>query len=1368
MRSGHPIVLACFSALLSGITLAQLPAQNPVYVDDAPLANEAMELIPSLLESDNHVEAIRVLQRLLDESAQRLIPNADDPDLFASVRRRVHAILLANPDLLDRYRTIQEPLGQTMLAEGGFAEVERTRLLTTSGYEAALRVTQRLLERGDFEAARIVVTQLSSHPDKPTAQSDDATVLLETIARYLDREDVWAQLNAWRGTETRRSPIEPPALVTEPKRTPMEPAGQIDLNEMVASPLHSTDLPGVQTTHGENTLNFEVFSPWAMPMVTSNELIVNDGGAISSWDRFTFQRRWVTRPTGMDMSNMLQSFRSNRRARSELQMRDVSAVDVQGNLVSAITGWVVVYSRGGVAQRAGDSRLHVLDRADGRVRWSWRPDMHSLDMAQAILIGRPRFVGDLVLVQVRKQVAARRSLGSYLFALDARTGDVRWSRLVGSSGSLPYQSQAGLISPELLVHEGIVYVSSEIGVIAAIEAWSGRFAWARVRGGATFGGYDPAPAHAVCPPVMADQGLFVLTADRSSVLRMDPAQGIVLGERGADRLGNPRYLLKVDGLLAAVGENQLTVTPMDGFERAMPRSVAYPANHRQVGRVVAAGDRLLAPVEGGLYEILARDIDRTRLLELQASGLITPTDGQLVACDSSSVHGYLVWSTAERVLSERMQEDPDDPTAAMTFAQLCVQAGRPERLVEALERALASIGRQRSDELALAYTDHLFELVLSMVRDDAFESAMIDQLIAVLETSARSPTQRVAHLIELGAQHDRNGNTREAINAFQGILLDDELAAATWPGSRLVVRADLEAARRVRDVLARNGQALYESYETMAQSELRAMGANAEPKALEQFARRYPASRATTQAWLAAADRYEASGQSHQAVRALRLGLQNGAGESVAHAELSGRLIMALMSQQQWGEAGRAVRSLDQTSTPTNLGVAVDLASVRQTVEQELRARQRRALIGAPLAQDLVFVGEWSLARTTLASDWAHIGYAPIEIRRETRVQLGAMRADATVAWERAFAPGTRIVRADPGSLLVMEGDDNAVRVAKLDAATGNALWQSEPIDLDEIGGDIEFTTPMDGPVRASELIAVADAHTLVIGTRAGRAIGIDLQSGLELWTARMPIRRVHDMAIGAGIIAVGGAIEPADATWPFLDASTPMIAALDARTGQAMYTAQGEAGGIESEIRWMRVALGGRVVAGVGQGVLSADPLAGELAWLNDEESLRGSLDAWIVGDRALVMAANRDLWSVTLETGRTDPAPLPTRSTTYARSRINVTPVESGLVVSSSRGVVVLDRGDAVLGADVIPAQDTLLPAEVGSGAMITVDTTATPSGREYPLYALDYTGRLLVKPIGVVLNQAIGPEGLTLLDNKVLISTGAGIVAVPAPVE
>src|SRR5204863_8263479 len=88
-----------------------------------------------------------------------------DGDLFVSVRARAHALLLSNPALLERYRADQSRPAQDLL-DTDPESVERTRLLTPAGFEGALRLAQEHLESARFEAARLVLEQLESHPDR--------------------------------------------------------------------------------------------------------------------------------------------------------------------------------------------------------------------------------------------------------------------------------------------------------------------------------------------------------------------------------------------------------------------------------------------------------------------------------------------------------------------------------------------------------------------------------------------------------------------------------------------------------------------------------------------------------------------------------------------------------------------------------------------------------------------------------------------------------------------------------------------------------------------------------------------------------------------------------------------------------------------------------------------------------------------------------------------------------------------------------------------------------------------------------------------------------------------------------------------------
>ncbi|QKK07118.1 MAG: hypothetical protein HND58_02380 [Planctomycetota bacterium] len=77
-----------FSVLAFGSSGPVLAQDNPVFLDDSTLAADVFAGLPGLLASENDSEAVRLLQRLLDEEAERLIASDADPDVLEPVRAR--------------------------------------------------------------------------------------------------------------------------------------------------------------------------------------------------------------------------------------------------------------------------------------------------------------------------------------------------------------------------------------------------------------------------------------------------------------------------------------------------------------------------------------------------------------------------------------------------------------------------------------------------------------------------------------------------------------------------------------------------------------------------------------------------------------------------------------------------------------------------------------------------------------------------------------------------------------------------------------------------------------------------------------------------------------------------------------------------------------------------------------------------------------------------------------------------------------------------------------------------------------------------------------------------------------------------------
>ncbi|MEM8758491.1 MAG: hypothetical protein AAGF47_12015, partial [Planctomycetota bacterium] len=152
---------------------------NPVYVDDSPSAGQVFRELPGLIDRGNAAEVVRALQRLLETEPDRLVPDADDPDLFRSVRTAAHRALLDRPELLERYRSVTEPVARAALDRGETETVERAMLLTAAGFDAALAVAEDRFRRGDFAAAILALEQLNEHPDRAGPRSRRAAEQLD-------------------------------------------------------------------------------------------------------------------------------------------------------------------------------------------------------------------------------------------------------------------------------------------------------------------------------------------------------------------------------------------------------------------------------------------------------------------------------------------------------------------------------------------------------------------------------------------------------------------------------------------------------------------------------------------------------------------------------------------------------------------------------------------------------------------------------------------------------------------------------------------------------------------------------------------------------------------------------------------------------------------------------------------------------------------------------------------------------------------------------------------------------------------------------------------------------------------------------------
>ncbi|HED53546.1 MAG TPA: hypothetical protein ENJ00_05025, partial [Phycisphaerales bacterium] len=799
-------------AMIGPIAAAQ--PGNPVYVDDSPTAAQVLSELGRLVEQGNLGEAVSVLQKLLDDEARRLVPEPTDPDLYHSVRALVHEALLERGELLERYRRSEGPVAARLLRSGDIERVERSYMLTRAGLDAALALAERHLESARFEASLLMLTQLERHPDRvgdPEASARCARMLVR-LTPYVDRPEVRAMARRWAEeagiaddvNDAALAPIDPPASARVRVIGGVEPGPAFSPDGLLPRPLRSAPIagPGLGGLSEASLLRGERLpaddpEPWVMPVLAGDLVLINSGSTIGAWDRVTLERRWQFTDDPTDPTSVLPIPRRSSRMLGAGSIDDTAGIGVGRGVVVGATAPEPTRAE----QR--DPQLRAFSLVNGKQLWSVQPTRLDPELIEGVLHGPPILVDDTVVFNVFTLAPLRRVVSSHLVGLDLFTGELRWMTLLGTSGVSPSQ-RMGRVAHASASTRGVVYRTDPLGLVTATDAHSGRPVWTH-----RFPGDDRTSAFEAEPwdhpaPIVTDEHVVALSPDQLSVLVLDRVSGELIGRRDASVLGWPRYLLRVDDLLVCVGDRLVSV-PLSGVLDEEPVEIGLP-NEKAPGRVQVAGRKLLVPTVSGVASVDPFAADAVPLeISLDYPGAPVGYDDQLVVVDGSYVHAYLPWATAERVLTERLANDPKDPDLALTYAELAYRAGVLDRIPEAADAALAAAQRLDPSPRARSARDRLFESLMAMLAADRLQNAArvrvqrlsLKQRRAIVERlglAASSATQRVGFQMELGMLAQAEDDPVEAARAYQAILLDPELIEAEYSQSRHKRRAELAAA----------------------------------------------------------------------------------------------------------------------------------------------------------------------------------------------------------------------------------------------------------------------------------------------------------------------------------------------------------------------------------------------------------------------------------------------------------------------------------------------------------------------------------------------------------------------------------------------
>ncbi len=1437
MSSTRLAILACL-ALAAGAPAQQL---NPVYTDDSPVARETLARVAEFLAAKNESEAVRELQRLLDEQPDRLVVSQGDADLFVSVRSRVNRTLLESPSLLALYREAETARAARQLAAGEFTAVERSRLLTAPGFEAALRTAQTQLEAAQFDAALLTLLQLEHHPDRKDQAGLDAAALARTISRYapsgLAVAQRWAREAGLPSADA--PPFSAPPCLNINQTDFFRPCGPLNSEGVPPRPLWSAviePLP-MPLEPDDAVLRHEqaqelASNLWIFPTVVGDTVYVNDGVFIAARDRFTLQPRWSLHPVSEEGST--DPWAPRRASVTSRLVEDTCTVTVCGHTLVATMG----LAQNG--DREGDSATFALDTGTGNpIGASLLPrlDRH---LDGATVRGPALIDGDTVILAARKIAQGRRIVSLYLVGLSLDNGALRWIRPVGSAGSVPWGGREQRIHSAPALDRGVVYCTDHLGILGAIESATGRPLWIR---------RDPSPAMGGAPdggtpwqwsvPLIDGDAIVTLSPDRSDIFRLDRETGRILARRASPSIGDPNYLLRIGDQLACVGLDTVVFIPVADIENGVAAKTPRITNIR--GRAVVAGDRLLIPRTDTLATIdPAHPAIEPSLTRLDHLGNVLPLDSQLLVIDSANLHSYLTWTVAQKLLQDRMTASPEDPEPAVTYADLAYRSGHADQIAPAADKALAAIDKAPTAEPMRQARQRLFLVLRTMIeasqdkwapetrpepRPNArnanrppppappeLPSLDLKSMALVMDRmgrAANTPDERISHLMALGRLRDAESRPALAAEAYQSILSDPVLAAASWQGRSASVRAETEATRRIRQLLLDRRPSSYPALEAQAAAELAALGPSPAAAPLEKLARQYPAAAAAATAWARAAEQHDAAGHTYAAVSALREGLI--AAETVHAAgaqidapllgDIAGRLIVRLQKLDQLFAAAQLISRL-RTQYPdlalSDHGTPIDAAAVARDLTARLAGLTRLPRIGPGVGNDPQPLQAWSImqprSREQAGRACEHL---MLISQAEGRVALwgvaGGAAPDAAapggqpgsashlqLLWSREYK-GTppHLLRLDPDSAYLFwdrnEAGDGPV-IERIGAVGGETRWRTEPFpslfpadaEFDRrIASAQSFDAPIDGTVRLRDFLTSMDEQVLALVERSGRAAAFDLDSGRLLWHAATPVLQVHDVDAGAGAIAIGGTAAPHDG------AMNSVIAVFDARTGQLMHTLDGLAG----PVRWLRIAghnEGASLVTGLDKQIDSYDLTRAKLTWSIPGGAAFGSMDAWIFSDQLFILDQHRSLWLSSVANGQLARQPLETYEHLQGSGRIEATTVGKDrklAAFATDRGVCIFDQTGKLAGIDSIrPGENdegTLTTPAPSESYFVTLETSPhqTDAGQNvYDLHILDSRTGILKSTRHLALEAP--PRAVAILDGRIVVTAGSNTIIYSAP--
>jgi outer membrane protein assembly factor BamB/tetratricopeptide (TPR) repeat protein len=933
-----------------------------VYVRDSAVAVEKLALADHMKHLKEWGKSAEVYQEILQKFGDRVVPAQTDAAnniyQYTSVNRAVQERLAKWPkEGIDVYRTRYEAEAKAMLDSAKHDDVAKLHriyalfFITDAAKAAGMRLIELHLEAGEFAAAAWLGDRLINLHPAITPDEKPRLLYLTALSYHLAGNDALAKSlsdalkKSFAEAKATIHGVEivlADSLANELQApAPFAVATAKDEWPMPFGSLDRARIPDVEGYGGARMVSVPVVMPKLRPIIPGNAAARNDQEQKNKSDRelgmmtgimpvvdgsemfFQDNARLyaVSLESGLPLPGWASTYDGERNGRyttnsiptprnqqNTVALTEDSVLGVMGQ--ADYNDFAMAYG----AYTVRDTKLVCLDRRSGAEKWVMTPaklpadqtTLRSLDFT-----GSPLVLGDSVFVVGRSGKPVQFE-DCYVLCFELATGKFRWATYICSaSGQQQMMDSDNGYSDEsahLAYASGRIYALSNLGALAAIDAYDGTIAWlniypravstvrfpgqlgwSRIRS-TDSGGNRP---WQINPSIVSEGKVFVLPSDSKYLFIYDAGTGVEVKRIRLGDLGNADQLLSVRGShLIVAGSKAVYALDWQKYDETkfdkytmLDWPLELKPGELIRGRGFVTQNWVYIPTSEKLWRIDIKtgksfpvypvDPKKKWDPDVEGPGNVLVVPDHVILAGATSVDVYTDLQVVQRKLDAEVAAAPSDPEPRLRYAEMMFVSGRLDLALPKLDEAISLLGgigaMQAGKDRDRVFTNAMTFAQKLQVDEEPRSREAVSGLYDRAAGAASTAMQQVTYRLRRAKFADSIDQVDLEVRLYQEILQQPALRGVSVTdaetGGASPAGAIAEAA--ISSAVDRAGKNVYAAFEQSATKEFdlaKSQGA----AAMLEVAHVYPNASVAPVALIAAARALESAGEHRQATQVLR------------------------------------------------------------------------------------------------------------------------------------------------------------------------------------------------------------------------------------------------------------------------------------------------------------------------------------------------------------------------------------------------------------------------------------------------------------------------------------------------------------------